>query len=137
MRNVVNCIDVSDGDSARVVAINQSKGLVDHSLSALGERVTKTTNELLISDVAIAINIVVLHEGLDFDDLREKTILGKSFGKFTLVELLVTVVVHAAEEDAKRADADTTTLLDLHLELIVDAANFNVKANAVQLRHLL
>ena len=96
----------------------------------------ESSNEFLVGDVAIAIHIVEPHKGLNIDHFGEEAICGKCLGELTLVQLFVAVIVHATEKDAKRSDTNTTTLLDLHLELVVDTAHFNVKANTVELRHL-
>ena len=137
LRNVVNCVDILDADSAVPASVDEGECLVDHVLSALGEWVSQPADELLVRDVAIAVDIVVLHERLDLDNLGEETVGGERLRELSLVQLLVAVVIHAAEKDTKRADTDATSLLDLHLELVVDAANFDVKADAVQLRHYL
>ena len=134
--HVINCVDVLDRDSAIVAAIDKVKGLVDHGLTASSEWVSQATDELLVGDVAISINIVVFHKGLNLDHFGEEAVPGKSLSELALVQLLVAVIVHATEENTERADTDTTTLLDLHLELVVDTAHFNVKANTVELRHL-
>mmetsp|Transcript_20665 Transcript_20665/g.27882 ORF Transcript_20665/g.27882 Transcript_20665/m.27882 type:complete len:217 (-) Transcript_20665:25-675(-) len=135
LRNVVDCVDISDGDSVGAVTIDEGEGLVNHGLSALGERVSEAADELLVSDVAVAIHIVVLHQSLNLNHLREKPVGGESLSELAQVELLVAVVVHAAEDDAEGADTDATSLLDLHLELVVDATDLDVEAHAVQLRH--
>ena len=137
LRNVVNCVDILNADSTVPASVDEREGLVDHVLSALGEGVSQSADELLVGDVAIAVDIVVFHERLNLDNLGEETVGGERLRELGLVQLFVTVVIHAAEKDTKRANTDTTSLLDLHLELVVDAANFNVKADAVQLRHYL
>ena len=137
LRNIINCVDILDADSTVPASVDEGEGLVDHVLSALGEGVSQPADELLVRDVAIAVDIVVLHERLDLDNLGEETVGCKSLRELGLVQLLVAVVIHAAENDTKRADTNATSLLDLHLELVVDAANFDVKADAVQLRHYL
>ena len=126
LRNIVNCVDILDADSAVPASVDEGEGLVDHVLSALGERVPQPADELLVRDVAIAVDIVVLHERLDLDNLGEETVGGERLRELGLVQLFVTVVIHAAEKDTKRANTDATSLLDLHLELVVDAANFDV-----------
>ena len=126
LRNIVNCVDILDADSAVPASVDEGEGLVDHVLSALGERVPQPADELLVRDVAIAVDIVVLHERLDLDNLGEETVGGERLRELGLVQLLVAVVIHAAEKDTKRANTDATSLLDLHLELVVDAANFDV-----------
>ena len=136
LRHIVDCIDVSDRDRTTVVPVDELEGLVDHGLAALREGVSQSANELLISDVAITVHIVVLHKGLDLDNLREETVGGERLGELRLIQLPVPIVVHASEDDAKGADADATALLDLHLELVVDPANLNVESHSVQLRHL-
>ena len=137
LRNIINCVDILDADSTVPASVDEGEGLVDHVLSALGEGVSQPADELLVRDVAIAVDIVVLHERLDLDNLGEETVGGERLRELGLVQLLVAVVIHAAEKDTKRANTDATSLLDLHLELVVDAANFDVKADAVQLRHYL
>ena len=135
--HVVNRVNILNGDRAVAAPVNQLEGLVDHVFSALGQRVSQSSDELLIGDIAIAVDIVVFHEGLDLDDLREDAISGEGLRELSLVQLFVPVVVHASENHAQRANADTTSLLDLHFKLVVDAADFDVKADAVELRHLL
>lgn len=134
--HVVDCIDVGDSDCAAVVPVDELEGLVNHCLASLSERVSQSANELLICDVAIPVHIVVLHKGLDLNNLREETVSGERLGELSLIQLPVPVVVHAAEDDSEGADADATTLLDLHLELVVNPTNLNVKSHSVQLRHL-
>ena len=133
LRHVVNCVDVFNTDSSVVAAINQSKGLLDHVLSTLSKRISESTDELLVSDIAITIDIVILHESLNLDDLGENAEGRKSLSELLLVELLVSVVVHLTEDNTDGAEANATLLLDLHLELVVDAANFDVEADAVKL----
>ena len=69
--DVVKNIDISNGDLVGVVTVDQCESLVDHILPALAKGITKATNELLVRDVAITIDIVELHQCLDLDDLRE------------------------------------------------------------------
>ena len=133
LRHVVNSVNIIDADGAIVGPVNEIEGLLNHVLSALSKWVSETTDELLVSDVTILVDIVEAHEGLNLDDLGEETVVGKRLGEFTLIQLLVAIVVHSAEDDTKGADANTSSLLDLHLELVVDAADFDVKANAVKL----
>lgn len=137
LRNVVNCVDILNADSTVSASVDEREGLVDHVLSALGKGVSQPADELLVGDVAIAVDIVVFHERLNLDNLGEETVGGERLRELGLVQLSVTVVIHAAENNTKRANTDATSLLDLHLELVVDATNFDVKADAVQLRHCL
>jgi hypothetical protein len=131
--HIVDCVNVLDGDVTVVVAVDELEGHGNHLLSTLSEGVSKSTDELLVGDVAIAIDVVELHEGLDLDNFREKAVCSQSLSELFTIQLLVAVVVHPAEEDTKRADADATALLNLHLELVVDAAYLDVEANSVQL----
>ena len=133
LRNVVNGVNIINADGAVVGSVDEVEGLLDHVLSALSEWVSQTTDELLISDVTILVDIVEAHQGLNLDDLGEETVGGERLGEFTLIQLLVAIVVHSAEDDTKGADANTTSLLDLHLELVVDATNLDVKTDAVKL----
>lgn len=73
----------------RAIAVQHSVGLVNHGSSSGGELITKTTEELLVGNVAISIDIIVLHESLEFNLLGEQTIKGvrevpkyKEFNKF-------------------------------------------------------
>ena len=133
LRNVVNGVNIINADGAVVGSVDEVEGLLDHVLSALTEWVSQTTDELLISDVTILVDIVVAHQGLNLDDLGEEAVGGERLCELTLIQLLVAIVIHSSEEDTKGADANTTSLLDLHLELVVDATNLDVKTDAVKL----
>jgi hypothetical protein len=135
--HVVYGVDIVNADSAIVASVDKIESLVDHVHTALVQGVPKTTDKLLVGDVAIAIHIVEAHECLNLDDLGEQAIGSERLRELSLVKLTVAIVVHTAEDDAKRANTDSTSLLDLHLELIVNAADFDVKTNAVKLRHSL
>ena len=133
LRNVVNGVNIINADGAVVGSVDEVEGLLDHVLSALSEWVSQTTDELLISDVTILVDIVEAHQGLNLDDLGEEAVGGERLCELTLIQLLVAIVIHASEDDTKGADANTTSLLDLHLELVVDATNLDVKTDAVKL----
>ena len=133
--NVVDRVNILNAYRAVIAAINHVESLGDHVLLALSQRVSQAADELFVGNVAIAIDIVVAHERLNLDDLGEEVVGSKGLRELSLVELTVAIVVHATENDAEGTNADSTTLLDLHLELIVDAADFDVEANAVKLRH--
>jgi len=129
--NVIDCVNVWDLKSTAAVAVNRRESLVNHVFSALRKGVSKSSDELLVANVAITINIVILHEPLDFHNFREEAESWKSLSELFLVQLPVSVVVHLAENDSKRANTDSSTLLDLHFELIVDSGHFDIKANPV------
>ena len=133
--NVINCVNVCDRNCAVAVAVNRREGLLNHVFSALREGVSKSSDKLFVAYVSITIDIVVLHKRLDLHNFWEEAECGQSFSKLFLVQLSVSVVVHVSENDSKRANTDASTLLDLHLELIVDAGYFDIEANSVQLRH--
>lgn len=133
LRNVVNGVNIINADGAVVGSVDEVEGLLDHVLSALSEWVSQTTDELLISDVTILVDIVVAHQGLNLDDLGEEAVGGECLCELTHIQLLVAIVIHSSEDDTKGADANTTSLLDLHLELVVDATNLDVKTDAVKL----
>ena len=134
--HVVNRVNILNCDGTVSASVDQLEGLVDHIFSALSERVSQTPDEFLISDIAIAINIVVFHERLDLDHFGEDAVSGERLRELRLVQLFVPIVVHASENHAQRANSDTASLLDLHFKLVVNAADFNVKADTVQLGHL-
>ena len=85
LRNVVNCVDILNADSTVSASVDKREGLVDHVLSALGEGVSQSADELLVGDVAIAVDIVVFHERLDLDNLGEETVGGERLRELGLV----------------------------------------------------
>lgn len=99
-RHVVNLVNIIDADGPVAAFVHHLEYLVDHVLSALGEWVSEAADELFVGDVAITIDIVVAHEGLDLDDFGEDVVGGERLGELSLVQLAVAVVVHAAEDDA-------------------------------------
>ena len=64
--------DVLDGDLAGAVLVHDHEGLLDHGESAVIELVAESAHELLVSDVAVLVDVVVLHESLQLDLRREE-----------------------------------------------------------------
>ena len=81
LRYIIDCVNIFNGDCAIAAAINQSKCLVDHVLAALGKWVTEASNELLVGNVAITVDIVKFHERLNLDNLREEAESIESFSE--------------------------------------------------------
>jgi len=56
--------DIFHSDKSVSVLIHAAEGALDHSQLALGKLVTEASNELLVIDAAIAIDVVGAHEAL-------------------------------------------------------------------------
>ena len=57
---------------------------------------------------------------------------GEGLFEFTGIKFLVSVEVHAVEDDPEGADSDTTLLLDGQLELKVKFADHNILIDTVE-----
>ena len=69
--HIEDLIDVLDANYATVVLVHQGKGLFDHELPAVSEGLAQSTHELVERDVTIVVNVIELHEGLDFNNFWE------------------------------------------------------------------
>jgi len=71
--DVVNGCDVTSSDKTRTIFVHQRKRSFDHLTLPASEFLSKSTQELLVANVAVLVDIVVRHKSLQVDFLGEKT----------------------------------------------------------------
>lgn len=130
--DIVDSGDIVDFNLAGSILIEHGKGLHDHSLSSLSELISQSTDEFFITDVTITIDIIVLHQGLEFNLLGEKSEGGKSLFELSNIEDLVSIEVHSLEDNVERANTNSTALLDSELEFKVQLTDHNIHVNTVE-----
>ena len=108
----------------------------------------QSTKEFFITNVTVSVNIIVLHEGLEFNLLGEESIKikfkfretktlhlpesSKSLLELTNVKSFVSIEIHSLEDDSERANTNYTSLLDCELELEVQLTDHNIHVHTVE-----
>jgi len=129
---IVDANDIGNSDLTSSGFVEHGEGLLDHSFSSLSKLISQSTEEFLVADVTVTVNIIVLHQSLELNLLGEQTESGKSLLEFSNVESFVSVEVHSLEDNSERADTNSTTLLDGELELEVQLTDHHIHVNTVE-----
>jgi len=84
-RDIIDAINVVYFDLSASISIEDSEGFLHHIDSSFGELFSKTTQEFIVADVSITVDIVEFHKSLELNLLWEDAESSKSLFEFARV----------------------------------------------------
>jgi hypothetical protein len=97
-----------------------------HFNSSLRKLVSQAAQELFIADVAIAIDVVVLHQSLELNLLEEESEGTEALLEFCNIKSLISIKIHLDENSPEGPNAYSSLLLNSPLESQIELSNKHV-----------
>ena len=107
--DVVGACDVVQLDHAAVVAVKLVVSHLDELNSTVGHITADSYKELVVTDLSVIVLVEEFEDALKLRGAQGVAVLAQTPHELVSVHLLVTVVVHAAEDDSEAADTVSTT----------------------------
>merc|ERR1712032_857589 len=118
--DVVDVSQVLNINDTVIGIIQLVKGHLDELFSVFVHATTDTSEELIVAELSVVVLVEVLEDALELRWAEVMAVLAKSPHEFGTVHLAVTVIVHAAEDEAKSTDSMGSSGLESFTDLLED-----------------